>query len=64
MSGGASGEERMVDPVCGMEVEPATSAAAWQHEEATYHFCSIGCFERFRADPEAILAADPSTRSM
>ena len=54
----------MVDPVCGMVVGAETAAAAWEHEGQTYYFCSIGCFERFRADPDTILAADPSTRSM
>jgi Cu+-exporting ATPase len=54
----------MVDPVCGMNVDPATAAAAWEHEGTTYYFCSVGCFDRFRAEPDAILRADPSTRSM
>jgi YHS domain-containing protein len=54
----------VTDPVCGMEVDPAGAAAAWEHEGTTYYFCSIGCFDRFRGDPQAILATDPSTRSM
>jgi Cu+-exporting ATPase len=57
-------ENPMVDPVCGMEVDRDTAAAAWEHDGNTYYFCSIGCFERFRSDPEAALSADPSTRSM
>ena len=54
----------MTDLVCGMTVEPATAAAAWDHEGTTYFFCSISCFERFRADPEGVLAIDPSERGM
>ena len=52
------------DPVCGMQVEPATAAAAWDHEGTTYYFCSIGCWERFREDPAGILARAPEERSM
>jgi Cu+-exporting ATPase len=54
----------MIDPVCGMTVEPDTAAAAWEHDGRTYHFCSVGCMERFRQDPEHFLAMDPSERSM
>jgi Cu+-exporting ATPase len=54
----------MIDPVCGMTVEPSTAAAAWDHEGTTYYFCSIGCFDRFREDPERVLTMDPTDRSM
>ena len=54
----------MVDPVCGMAVEPATAEAAWEHEGTTYYFCSVACWERFRADPGQFLGMDPSERSM
>ena len=52
------------DPVCGMQVSEASAAAAWEHAGAVYRFCSVSCMERFRADPERYLSADPSTRSM
>jgi Cu+-exporting ATPase len=54
----------MIDPVCGMAVEPATAAAAWEYRGETYYFCSLGCFERFRSDPDPFLAGDPSERWM
>jgi P-type Cu+ transporter len=54
----------MVDPVCGMTVEPETAAAAWEHGDEVYYFCSVGCMERFREDPERFLSMDPSERSM
>jgi Cu+-exporting ATPase len=54
----------MIDPVCGMTVERETAAAAWEHEDVTYLFCSVGCMQRFRQDPERFLAMDPSDRSM
>jgi Cu+-exporting ATPase len=52
------------DPVCGMSVEPASAAGAWDHEGTTYYFCSVGCLDQFRADPERFLAQDPADRSM
>ena len=54
----------MIDPVCGMEVDPGTAAAAWEHEGTVYYFCSASCFERFKADPVHFLTMDPSERRM
>ena len=54
----------MLDPVCGMTVEPDEAEAAWEHEGRTYYFCSIGCFEAFRKDPQKYLSMDPSDRRM
>ena len=52
------------DPVCGMNVEPDTAAAAWDHDGTAYYFCSVGCMERFRQDPERFVRLDPAERSM
>jgi YHS domain-containing protein len=54
----------MQDPVCGMTVEPATAAAAWEHAGTVYYFCSLGCFERFKGDPQHYVDMDPSERGM
>ena len=54
----------MTDPVCGMEVTDGTAAAAWEHEGVAYLFCSVGCMESFREDPQRYLRMDPSDRSM
>ena len=54
----------MIDPVCGMSVEPRTAAAAWEYEGTTYYFCSVGCLERFKADPGRFAAMDGSERGM
>jgi YHS domain-containing protein len=53
----------VVDPVCGMQVSPEDAAAAWQHAATTHYFCSVGCMERFREDPERFLSGDPAGRS-
>ncbi|MEP6475863.1 MAG: YHS domain-containing protein [Actinomycetota bacterium] len=45
----------MIDPVCGMTVTPEDAAAAWEHGDVVYYFCSVGCMERFRETPEGFL---------
>lgn len=44
-----------VDPVCGMEVDPATTALHAAHGGTTYYFCSEGCLRRFEANPAEFL---------
>jgi Cu+-exporting ATPase len=44
-----------IDPVCGMEVEPATAAGSLEYMGTTYYFCSQGCLEDFRDDPKSFL---------
>ena len=43
------------DPVCGMDVQPDEAAAKVEHDGQTFYFCSKGCAERFKRDPEAFL---------
>jgi YHS domain-containing protein len=54
----------MQDPVCGMTVDQASAAAAWEHDGRVYLFCSVGCMERFRRDPDGFLALDDDRRHM
>jgi P-type Cu+ transporter len=42
-----------IDPVCGMEVDPQNAAGSYEHEGKTFYFCSQGCLEDFREDPES-----------
>ena len=43
------------DPVCGMTVDPADAAGSFEYNGQTYFFCSLGCLEKFRADPSGFL---------
>ena len=45
----------VLDPVCGMTVDPATSKHRFDHKGTTYHFCSAGCRTKFAADPAKYL---------
>jgi Cu+-exporting ATPase len=42
---------RTKDPVCGMDVEPATARHVVEHGGKTYAFCSGGCADKFRREP-------------
>src|SRR5688572_26952006 len=55
--------ERVLDPVCGMSVNPATAkGGSLDHGGHTYYFCNPRCRERFAADPAKYLpAAAPAT---
>jgi P-type Cu+ transporter len=45
----------VLDPVCGMSVDPATSKHRFEHRGETFHFCSAGCRTKFAADPAKYL---------
>ena len=42
----------MTDPVCGMQVDPATASARLELGGATHYFCSESCRDKFAAAPE------------
>lgn len=46
----------VLDPVCGMYVDPQKARGSVEHKGKTYHFCSPRCVERFQAEPEKYLA--------
>jgi YHS domain-containing protein len=45
-----------IDPVCHMDVEPATAAAKSEYGGQTYYFCSPACKRAFDQNPEKYLA--------
>jgi Cu+-exporting ATPase len=50
---------KALDPVCGMTVDPATTAHKATHEGTEQFFCSAGCRTKFVADPERYLGDRP-----
>ena len=48
----------VIDPVCGMTVDPDKSAHHSEYQGKEYHFCSAGCKSKFAADPERYLSGD------
>ena len=51
---------RVIDPVCGMAVDAATSPHRASHDGHDYAFCSAGCRTRFIADPDRYLSPRPA----
>ena len=49
----------VIDPVCGMTVDPDTTAHHGAHDGTDYHFCSAGCRTKFLADPQRYLGERP-----
>jgi YHS domain-containing protein len=45
------------DPVCGMDVDPATATWSAEHGGRRFYFCAPSCKRQFLAEPEAYLAA-------
>ncbi|SCW83625.1 Cu+-exporting ATPase [Sphingobium faniae] len=54
----------VVDPVCGMTVDPETTTHHASHAGHDYHFCSAGCREKFIADPEKYLNKSAADRAV
>ncbi len=40
------------DPVCGMNVNPATAKYVHQHAGEDYYFCCGRCLEKFKSNPQ------------
>jgi Cu+-exporting ATPase len=47
------------DPVCGMNVNPASARYQTEYNGKQYFFCSAGCLAKFQQTPEKILASPP-----
>ena len=59
---GAAEEESkgVIDPVCGMTVDPHKTPHRHAHLGRTYYFCSAGCRTKFAADPKKYLSEQPA----
>jgi Cu+-exporting ATPase len=55
----ASSASAVVDPVCGMKVDPENAAGSFEYQGKTYYFCSTHCLHRFRENPECFLSPAP-----
>ncbi len=56
---------KVVDPVCGMQIDPDKAEAKLEYSGATYWFCSLACRTQFAAAPAKYLspgAAAPRRR--
>ena len=51
------------DPVCGMNVNPATAKHHLEHAGKSYYFCCGHCAQKFKADPKKYLTQSKSQSS-
>ena len=54
-----SSASAVIDPVCGMKVDPDNAAGSFDYQGTTYYFCSTHCLHRFRQNPESFLNKAP-----
>ena len=54
---GASAAGGVIDPVCGMTVDPHTVQHRTNYRGHTYYFCAAGCRTKFVANPDKYLGA-------
>ena len=57
-------EVAMIDPVCGMKVDPSKAAASDVFQGQTYYFCGKGCAAKFAVDPAKYLQPNQATLSV
>jgi Cu+-exporting ATPase len=50
----------VLDPVCGMRVAPEKARGSAEYGGTKYFFCSSGCVDRFKSDPQKYLAPKAS----
>ncbi len=55
--------DTVIDPVCGMRVDPATAKFHSHHQGEEFHFCSAGCQKKFDAEPARYLDAGKKAAS-
>jgi YHS domain-containing protein len=46
----------IMDPVCGMHMDPANAPAMFTYKEHTYYFCCDDHKEMFQDDPQRYIA--------
>ena len=50
---------RVIDPVCGMDIESERAAARAEWKGTVYHFCAKACKAAFERDPNLFAEVEP-----
>jgi P-type Cu+ transporter len=53
--GNENKQDKIIDPVCGMTVDPESTKYKSTYKEQDYYFCAENCLKKFKADPEKYL---------
>ena len=54
----------LIDPVCGMSVEPDTAAGKYAFNGETFYFCSQGCLNKFKQNPAGFLGKEREEKAV
>ena len=54
--------KEVIDPVCGMKVDPESSDLYSIYRGYKYFFCAEGCLKSFDADPDKYLNPKPAKK--
>ena len=52
----------VIDPVCGMDVDPETAEWKSEYQGQTYYFCAPGCQRAFQKEPEKYVRLGQTTK--
>ena len=52
----------VIDPVCGMDVDPDTAEWKSDYQGQTYYFCAPGCQRAFEKQPEKYVVKGQTTQ--
>ena len=55
-------QTKIIDPVCGMDVEHGRSKLVSVHKGHSYWFCAEACRSAFEADPKKYLEPKPAKK--
>jgi len=55
--------KEVIDPVCGMTIDPADAVGHIDYKGETYYFCAESCLQRFKADPARYVRPETSTQA-
>jgi Cu+-exporting ATPase len=58
----AKNKKTVVDPVCGMAVEPGVKTIIANINGETYYFCAEGCRQSFEENPQKFLNPRPTKK--
>lgn len=49
---------KVIDPVCGMELDKGKAAASFEYQGKTYYFCALACKQEFEQNPEKYVSEE------
>ena len=55
-------QAKVKDPVCGMTIDAEKAAGTSEYNSETYYFCSLGCKEKFDANPAQFAPTKNATK--